>query len=147
MTIYRYGALAWLWRAMGLAALAGGAFLAAAALHFQSLAFVAMALPLLAPPLLLGPMVATRVERTGEVVRVHTLAFVVRTLDRDSLGRPRVRERATALLTRIHAPRIWVPVRGGLPVYLDLLADIPDPAAFRSVFPVPRSLLPPRADA
>ncbi len=139
MTVYRYGWLAWVWRLMGIAALAAVGFLAAMAVKFGSWSFAAMALPL-ALPLVLLPMVATRVEVEGDTVRVATLAFLTRVVDRRALGRPRARRKATALLTRVHAPRIWVPVRGGLPIYLDLLADVPDPPAFRRVFPLPRDM-------
>lgn len=140
MTIYRYGGLAWLWRILGLGAAAAGVFLLAAALRFDSWTFVAMALPLLAPPALLGPMVATRVDRVGDELTVRTLAFVTRTIPREALGPPRLRRKATALVTQVHAPRLWVPVRGGPPIYLDLLAEIPDLEAFRAAFPLPRDI-------
>lgn len=140
MTIYRYGGLAWFWRILCLFALAGGGLCLFAAVRFGSWAFVGMAVPLLLPPLALGGVVATRVELDGDVVRVHTLALVRRTVHRSALGRPRARRKATALFTQVHAPRVWIPVRGGLPLYLDLLADVPDPQTFRRVFPIPRDM-------
>lgn len=136
MTLYRYGVLAWFWRLLiALALIAGGALLVFA-VQFRSAAFVAMALPLLAPALFFGWVLATSIERRGEHLRVSTLLPGVRRIPLDRLGRPRLRLRATAVTHQIDAPRIWVPVRGRLPLYIDLLAGIPDPAAFRAVFPL-----------
>lgn len=134
--LYRYGALAWVWRALIALALTGGGALLAFAVHFRSAGFVAMALPLLAPALFFGWVLATSIERRGEHLRVGTLLFAVRRIPLDRLGRPTLRLRATAVTHQVDAPRIWVPVRGRLPLYIDLLARVPDPAAFRDVFPL-----------
>lgn len=135
-TLYRYGALAWFWRLLiAVGVLAGGA-LTAFAFRFGSPVFLAIALPLVAPGLFLGWVVATVVRLDGERLRVSTLLFVTRTIPRERLGRPRVRLRATVLIHQIDAPRLWVPVRGRAPIYLDLFAEVPDRAAFEAVFPL-----------
>lgn len=134
--LYRYGALAWFWRLLIALALTAGAALLGFAVHFRSPAFVAMALPLVAPALFFGWVLATAIERREEQLRVSTLLFAVRRIPLDRLGRPRLRLRATAVTHQVDAPRLWVPVRGRLPVYIDLLAGVPDPAAFRAVFPL-----------
>lgn len=136
MTVYRYGALAWFWRLLiALGVLAGGAMVAFA-IRFGSPAFLAIAAPLALPALFCGWVVATSVRLDGDRVRVATLLFVTRSIPCERLGRPRVRLRATVLLHQIDAPRLWVPVRGRAPVYLDLYAEIPDRAAFEAVFPL-----------
>ncbi|MBT8402759.1 MAG: hypothetical protein KJP18_02805 [Gemmatimonadetes bacterium] len=61
-------------------------------------------------------------------------------MHRDALGRPHLRLTAAATLMQIDAPRVWVPVRGGLPIYLDLWAQIPDLAALQSVIPLSPAL-------
>jgi hypothetical protein len=37
---------------------------------------------------------------------------------------------------------VWIPVRGGLPVYLDLLGEIPDRPALANMFRMKQSDLP-----
>lgn len=135
-TIYRYGALAWFWRALILLGIGGGAALIGFAVHFRSAAFVAAALPLLFPALFCGWVVATSVRLDGDRIHVGTLLMIRRTLPLSALGRPRVRLLATAVTTQIDAPRAWVPVQRRLPVYLDLFAGIPDRRAFLRVFPL-----------
>jgi hypothetical protein len=136
MTIYRYGRIAWAWRVMGGAALAGGLFLLSLALRFGEWTFTAMAVPLLVPVVALGWMVATRVDTDGDHLRVWTLGFVTRRIPRTALGRPHLRLTAGGTFEQIPAPRTWVPVRRGLPVYFDLLAEIPDLEAFEQVIPL-----------
>lgn len=136
MTIYLYGRIAWVWRAMGGLALSGGLLLGALAVRFGDWTFVAMATPLLAPVFALGWMVATRVDAHEDHVRVWTLGFARRRIPRAALGRPHLRLTAGGTFEQIPAPRIWVPVRRGLPVYFDLLAQIPDLDAFEAVVPL-----------
>lgn len=137
-TVYRYGRLAWLWRALIALGLLAGAALLAFAVHFRALHFVAVALPLVVPALFCGWVVATRVRVERDRLRVDTLLMVPRTVERHRLGRPRLRLRATAVTHQVDAPRLWVPVRGGAPIYLDLFASIPDRRAFAEVFgPIP----------
>lgn len=137
MTIYRYGPLAWFWRAVGGLGAAGGGLLLALSLRFGEWAFAAMAAPLLLPALALGWMVATRIDLVdADRLRVRTLGFATRTIARSALGRPHLRLTAGGTFEQIPAPRIWVPVRRGLPIYLDLLAEIPDLDAFERVVPL-----------
>ena len=134
--IYRYGRLAWLWRAMIAGAVVGGGVLVALSIPLRAPLFVLIALPLLLPALYCGWVVATSVQVEGEQLRVGTLLFFVRTVARHRLGRPRLRLRATAVTHQVDAPRLWVPVRGRAPIYLDLMAHIPDRAAFEACFPL-----------
>lgn len=136
MVIYRYGALAWFWRLLIALALLGGGALTGFAVRFRSAAFLATALPLLAPALFCGFVVATRIRVESGRLEVGTLLFLRRTFPLAALGRPKVRLRATAVTHQIDAPRLWVPVRGRLPIYLDLYASVPDRAAFEAVFPL-----------
>jgi hypothetical protein len=59
--LYRYGPVAWVWRALGALALGGGALLVALALRHGEWWLVALALPLILPVLVLFPMVAVRI--------------------------------------------------------------------------------------
>jgi hypothetical protein len=136
MTIYRYGGIAWIWRSLGGVALAGGVLLVVLAIRFADWTFVAMAAPLLVPVFALGWMVATRVDAEDDHIRVWTLGFARRRIARSALGRPHLRLTAGGTFEQIPAPRIWVPVRGGLPVYFDLLAEIPDLGTFERVVPL-----------
>jgi hypothetical protein len=114
-------------------------FLTVMAIRFGEWAFIAMALPLGLPSIALPLALAVRIERTSnDEVVVTNLFFVRRRIRRESLGKPRVRLTAQGALTHLPAPRAWIPVRRAWPVYVDLYADIPDPAAFRSFFRLPR---------
>lgn len=114
-------------------------FLTAMAIQFGEWAFIAMALPLGLPSIALPWALATQIERTSnDEVVVTNLFFVRRRIRRETLGKPRVRLTAQGALMHISAPRAWIPVRRAWPVYVDLYADIPDPAAFRSFFKLPR---------
>ena len=136
MTIYRYGRIAWVWRVMGALALAGGLLLVLLAVRFGDWTVIAMAAPLLIPVVALGWMVATRVDVDDDHIRVWTLGFGRRRIDRAALGRPHLRLTAGGTFEQIPAPRIWVPVRRGLPVYFDLMAYIPDLDTFEEVVPL-----------
>lgn len=136
MTIYRYGRIAWVWRTMGLTALVLGLALLLLAARFGDWTFAVMALPLLLPVGALGWMVATRVDADGDEIRVWTLGLARRRIRLSRLGRPHLRLTAGGYFEQIPAPRIWVPVRRGLPIYFDLLAEIPDLASFERVVPL-----------
>lgn len=140
MTIYRYGAIAWIWRVLMAGAGTAGAGLLILALRFNDPWFVAMALPLLAPTLALGWMVATRIDVRGDRLEVRTLGFVPRRIAISRLGKPHLRLTAALTYRQISAPRLWIPVRGGLPVYVDLLAEIPDLDAFTRIVPLSPAL-------
>lgn len=145
VTLYRYGWIAWFWRVLVLFALAGSAFLLFAAVRFGDWTFLAMALPIALPAILLPWMLAVRIERVDrDRILVTNLFFVRRRIPLSDLGRPRRRDKAQAMFRMIPAPRAWIPVRGRLPVYVDLFADIPDPNAFDAVFKIPRTPSGPR---
>ena len=134
VALYRYGALAWFWRGLiALGGLGGGA-LSVAAVRGAAPELVLIAAPLLVPGLFFGCVVATRVDRVGDTLCVVTLLGWRRRVRIDHLGVPRRKTFAYGEGARIHAPRLWQPVRGGLPVYLDLLATIPDRRSFERVF-------------
>jgi hypothetical protein len=142
MEIYRYGWVAWIWRLLAGAGVAAALALAWLAWREGSWAVLGIALPLAMPGLVLGPMVAVRIRQLddGHIV-VHTLAFWRRRIARVRLGNPRLKVYAQATVGGVNAPRIWVPVKGGLPLHVDLLGHIPDRVAFRRVFGVPANWL------
>ena len=143
MVIYRYGAVAWVWRLLAGAGLAGGVMLAWLTLREGSLVGLWIGLPLALPALVLAPMVAVRVDRLADGrVEVRTLAFWRRRMERRHIGTPRLKVYAQATYSGVSAPRIWVPVAGGLPIHVDLLGQIPDRGAFLKVFSLPPGQLP-----
>lgn len=130
--LYRYGPIAWVWRVLILAVVAGSAAaLLAAPTSWQ--VWIAVA-PLLLPSLFFGYVVADRIDALGERVHVVTLLGLPRRIARARLGPPRLRQRAYANGHAVHAPRWWVPVRGGLPLHVDLLGTIVDARAMARVF-------------
>ncbi len=139
VVLYQYGWIAWFWRALIAVALTASAFLLLGAVRFGSWWFVAMALPLAVPSLFFPWVLAVRIDQVaGEEIVVTNLFFLRRRIRRDALGRPRVKQTAQATVDHIAAPRAWIPVRGRSPIYVDLYANIPDPAAFRAFFKIPR---------
>ncbi|CAN5431905.1 hypothetical protein BH20VER3_BH20VER3_13730 [soil metagenome] len=143
VTIYRYGPLAWFWRIL----IAGFLFLGAATLllgiHFGSLLFLFISFVFCAPSLFFGLAVAVRVGQLGnDQLQIWTLLFWRRHLAFSQLGAVRLRTNYHSETGSIYAPALWVRVPGGLPIYLDLLATIPDRRAFAKVFRVPLDRLP-----
>jgi hypothetical protein len=133
--LYRYGLLAWFWRTLIALGLGGGGLCLANGVVAADLGLAATGLPLLLPAVFFGGVVATSIDRLpGDRLAVGTLLGWRRTLPIARLGVPRRHTTAYADSTRIYAPRLWQPVRGRLPVYLDLLATIPDRRAFEAVF-------------
>lgn len=147
ITIYRYGPMAWVWRVPMLAALAAGAVCVLAAVFRFELELVVVAAPLVLPSLFFGRVVAHRVDRLedGELL-VTTLLFQRRRVARPDLGTPRLREFAQGDVGPMYAPHAWIPVRHRLPIYLDLLAEIPDRPAFGNAFGINTSALPSRRE-
>ena len=132
VALYRYGPVAWVWRILILAVVVGcTAALAAAPTSWQ---LWLVAAPLLLPSLFFGHVVAARIEAVGGSLHVVTLLGLPRRIARDRLGPPVLRTRAYANGSTVHAPRWWVPVRGGLPLHVDLLGTIVDAAAMERVF-------------
>jgi hypothetical protein len=145
-TLYRYGRIAWIWRALILAALVGGSICVYAGVTLEAPVLLPVAAPVILPALFFGFVVATRVEGLADgSLRVHTLLFARRRVDRARLGTTRVHFFAQATVTRVYAPRAWVGVRRGLPIYLDLFAEIPDRRAFANTFRIDRGVLPRRS--
>lgn len=131
VTLYSYGVVAWLWRLLiavamlgGVGSLVGGAMMGEMALLFGGIA-------LLAPAIYFGSVVAVRIDQLDDdFVQVETLLIRNRRLARAQFGRPRVRTTYEDESATLYAPRVWVPVRGQWPVYVDLLGVIPDRGRF-----------------
>lgn len=138
MTIYDYGRAAWVWRALIAVGLAAGLPLVAVAVRDQALAPLLTAMPLLGPSLYFGYVLAVRIDLDGEVLRIWTLLFWRRTITRDRIRPAFVRSHAQGRSGPIYAPRSFVPVRGGLAIYVDLLATIPDHRRFREALRLAR---------
>ncbi len=145
LLLYRYGPIAWVWRALMIPALAAGAYCAVLATIQLEPILVVVAAPLALPALYLGRVVAVRIERLedGDLL-VRTLLFQRRRLARSDLGAPRLRQFAQGDVGQFYAPRAWIPVRDRLPIYLDLLAHIPDRSAFGNAFRIDKARLPSR---
>lgn len=144
--LYRYGPVAWVWRVLGALALAGGALLVAAAMRLGEWWLALIALPLALPVLVLFPMVATRITLRGGVLEVTTLAGVRRRVPREHITGHTYRETAAGEFTSLYAPRVWVHVRGGLPIHVDLMGRIPDPSTLSAALGLPKKLIP-RSDS
>jgi hypothetical protein len=137
MTLYRYGWMAWVWRPLLLLFIGGGMVNLPLVLEGELGAAVLAAI-LLAPALFFGLAVATRIDQqaAGEL-RVWTLIGWRRRLKSERLGVPTLRLRYQTRQGAIAAPAVWVPVRGGLPVYVDLLGEIPDRRALQQTLQIP----------
>lgn len=138
MTIYQYGRAAWVWRVLITFGMGAGGILTAVAVRDYALAPLLTALPLLAPSVYFGYVLAVRIDVDGNVLRVWTLAFARRTIALDRIRPGTVRTYAQGYSGRIYAPRVFVPVRGGLAIYVDLLATIPDERRFFDALRLPR---------
>ena len=125
--LYIYGPLAWVWRLLILFGFMLGAGALWASIAMSSAVLVMGAFALLGPALFFGMVVAVRAEQVEDgALIVRTLLFVSRRVGPAGLGPPRVRIWYESLPGPLHAPRVWVPVKGGPPLYFDLLAHIPD---------------------
>jgi hypothetical protein len=142
--LYRYGPVAWVWRALGGLALAAGVLLAALALRHGEWALAAIALPLVVPVLVLFTMVVVHIELRNDALEVATLALWQRTVPLDHIGAHRYRETAAGEFTDLHAPRVWVRVRGSLPLHVDLMGTVLDRAALAEALRIPPKLVPRR---
>lgn len=127
VTIYRYGALSWVWRLFIAAALlSGGSSLLGGAM-LGAITLVLFGIVLLAPAIYFGTVVAVRIDDVGdEFVQVETLLFCRRRLAVAQFGRPRVRTTYEDEAATYNAPRVWMPVRGQWAVYIDMLGEVPD---------------------
>ena len=146
VTIYRYGPAAWVWRLLIVFFLVMGCLNLALALGpgGGGPLFIG-AFALLAPALFFGVVVAVRVDRVGrDRLYVYTLLFFRRRLRLDELRPTKVRREYHDEHGVIDVPRLWVSVPRSVPIYLDLLGQIPSRMAFAATFGVPESALPGR---
>lgn len=135
VTIYHSGPVAWLWRVLiGFGLLGGlGALIAGATTGEPALLIGGVAL--LAPAIYFGSVVAVSIDHLDEeFISVVTLLFRHRRIAISQLAVPRYRENYEDESGTLHAPRLWVSVRGQWPVYIDLLGDIPDKQLFGTAF-------------
>lgn len=129
--LYSYGPASWFWRVlMVLFVLLAGGFMLAGGLALEPLALLGAAV-LLGPVIFFGTVVVVRARRVDDgSLDVETLLFVRRRIAANRIGVPRVRVNYENLPSNLTAPRVWVPVKGALPIYFDLLGKIPDRQAF-----------------
>ncbi|MEO0421049.1 MAG: hypothetical protein AAF184_01855 [Pseudomonadota bacterium] len=133
--VYRYGALAWVWRAMIAVAIAltAGALLLDLSLGEWGVTYVA--LPMFVPAVIGGWVTVTRIEvpaGEGKVLEVRNLFGIRRRIKRRRLRGTWKRDTVYGTYGQpLPAPRLWVWVRGGMPLYLDLLAPLVDRAALQ----------------
>lgn len=125
-TVYRYGRAAWVWRGLIGLAVALAVPLVAVGLRDGVATTLLVALPLLAPSVFFAGVLAVRIDEVGDHLHVQTLGGWTRRLPARDVGPGRVRDVAQGDAGPIAAPRAFVRVRGGLPIYVDLLAEIPD---------------------
>ena len=130
MILYEYGRAAWVWRAFVAVGLAAGGLLTAVGVRQGAPALLLTALPLLGPSLYFGYVLAVRIVVEGDHLRVGTLLFWRRTIALDRIRPASVSTHAQGYSGPMYAPRAFVPVRGGLAIYVDLLATIPDKRRF-----------------
>ena len=135
--LYRYGPAAWVWRLMILFFCAIGAVPVVLVRDVDFGGIVTAAI-MFGPSLFFGFVVAVRVDRVGEeTVRVVTLIFWRRRIRREELGSSTLRREYIDDDMIIDAPRLWVPVKHALPIYIDLMGDIPDKQTFAEFFVAP----------
>jgi len=131
VTLYDYGPMAWLWRCMILLFGALASLFLVGGLSPLNPLVMGGAIALLAPAVFFGTVLVVRADRgDGGGLEIQTLLFWRRRIARDRLGAPRVRIKYRTEHTDLSAPRVWVPVKGGWPLYFDLLGRIPDRPAF-----------------
>ncbi|MBL8987214.1 MAG: hypothetical protein JNJ80_13150 [Gemmatimonadetes bacterium] len=89
---------------------------------------ILVGLPLWAPGLFFGLVVVVAIDRLdGDRISAESLLFWWRSLPRERLGPGKVYLYARGRVgRRWYAPRAWVRVRGSLPLYVDLLGQIPN---------------------
>jgi len=131
MMLYRYGALAWVWRAFiafGLLLASGFLFTGLAS---WSLLLSVGGLALVAPALFFGTVLVVQADKIADkTLEIRTLLFFRRRIELVRLGSPVIRRKYRDAVMDFDAPRAWVPVKGSLPLYFDLLGQIPDRQAF-----------------
>lgn len=145
-TIYRYGRVAWFWRSLIAGAFVVGGLCIIAGVRWLEPGLLLVGAPLILPAWFFGWVVATQVDLLNDDgLVVTTMLGSRRRLTRVSLGRPRHYLWAQATVGRVYAPRAWIPVRGGWPVYLDLFGEIIDRREFLETFQVDKRHVPDRS--
>jgi hypothetical protein len=142
-TIYRYGPIKWIWRAMIAGGQVGGWLLVVFGIVQVEFWAYLVAAPLILPGVFFGHVVATQVDLLdyGELV-VTTLLGGRRRLTREELGRPRLFFYAQTTDSYVYAPRAWIPVRRKWPIYLDLYGEIADRKTFIAMFGIEKRHVP-----
>jgi hypothetical protein len=123
--LYRYGPLAWFWRGCLVAGVIGGLlFLVTSAATLNPILALG-GLALIGPSIFFGLSVVVSADRLDDgCLEIATLFFWRRRIAAVRLGRPFVRRRYRTLYADLDAPRVWVPVKGGFPLYFDLLGQV-----------------------
>lgn len=125
MTLYRYGWLAWVWRVLIAIGLGLGAVSFAAGILMQSGLMAVAAFALIGPAAFFGVVVVVRADRHDDgTLEIWTLLFWRRRIHPTRLRQPTVHIIYRTIYTNLHAPRVWVQVIGGPPLYFDLLGQI-----------------------
>ena len=138
VTLYRYGLLGGLWRLLAVFGFLGGGLMLWFTSMTGSLWYVVASAALAGPSLFFPLVLADRIELDGDTLVVRNLFYVTRRIGRDEFEQPRIKRSAQSLGQMVPAPRAWLRVRGRLPVYLDLWADIPDPQRFKKALKLGR---------
>jgi hypothetical protein len=129
--VYEYGALAWVWRALIVLFVALASLFLVAIGGSAPLASLIGAAALIAPALFFGWVVVVSMEADeAGTLDIRTLLFIRRRIRAADLGAPRARVRYRTETYDLAAPRVWVPVKGSVPLYFDLNARIPDRPRF-----------------
>lgn len=129
--LYEYGWLAWVWRALMVVFIVIGGGAAIGGLTTLEVWMLVVAVVLLLPVVFFGTVVVVTLDReTNGDLDVQTLLFVRRRIPAGGLGAARVRVKYRTTYQHIHAPRVWVQVKGGVPLYFDLLGRILDRSRF-----------------
>jgi hypothetical protein len=123
--LYRYGWLAWVWRAFIAAGLALGGLLLLTSVATLNPLLLVGALALIGPSLFFGVVLVVSADRRDDgTLEIGTLLFGRRRIHPSRLGPPVVRVLYRTIYANLSAPRVWVSVKGGLPLYFDLLGRI-----------------------
>ena len=125
VTLYRYGAIAWFWRALIVFGLVLGAVFVAASVRMPSALMMVAAFALIGPALFFGTALVVRADQCADgTLEIWTLLFWRRRIDPSRLRPPVARILYRTIHANLNAPRVWVPVKGAPPLYFDLLGQI-----------------------
>lgn len=114
-----------MWRAIIAAGLALAAPLVVAGVVTLNPLLLVGALALIGPSVFFGVVLVVSADRQDDgMLAIGTLLFIRRRIDPSRLGPPVVRVLYRTIHATLNAPRVWVPVKGGLPLYIDLLGRV-----------------------